>query len=230
MNPIIKEHRPARVDRTKPPTTGRVELPILLFEDQQAWVEWLDLHGSGSTGAWLRSAKKKADIRSLSYDEALEIALCFGWIDSQKKNYDESSWPLIFTPRGPKSVWSKINRAKGRALIDAGRMKPTGLLAVERAKADGRWDAAYDSQNNATVPADLQAELDRNPKAEAFFSTLESANRYAILFRIHTARKPAGEPSGSRPSWRCWRGTRSFIREQSPRACGVAAGWIRLGA
>ena len=166
------------------------ELPILLFEHQQAWAEWLDQQASDSPGAWLRFAKKKSEIRSLSYAEALDVALCHGWIDSQKKSYDEASWLQKFTPRGPKSIWSKINREKVQALIEAGRMKPAGLLAVERAKGDGRWDAAYDSQSNATVPEDLQAALDQNPKASAFFATLDSANRYAILFRIHAAKKP----------------------------------------
>jgi uncharacterized protein YdeI (YjbR/CyaY-like superfamily) len=166
------------------------ELPILLFERQQDWAEWLDQHGSDSPGAWLRFAKKKSEIQSLSYAEALDLALCYGWIDSQKKSYDEASWLQKFTPRGPKSIWSKINREKVQALMEAGRMKPAGLLAVERAKADGRWDAAYDSQSNATVPEDLQAALDQNPKAGAFFATLDSANRYAILFRIHAAKKP----------------------------------------
>jgi uncharacterized protein YdeI (YjbR/CyaY-like superfamily) len=171
-------------------TAVPAELPILLFERQQAWAEWLDRHASDSPGAWLRFAKKKSEIQSLSYAEALDVALCYGWIDSQKKSYDEASWLQKFTPRGPKSIWSKINREKVQALMEAGRMKPAGLLAVERAKGDGRWDAAYDSQSNATVPEDLQAALDQNPKALAFFATLDSANRYAILFRIHAAKKP----------------------------------------
>jgi len=166
------------------------ELPILLFEHPQAWAEWLDQHASDSPGAWLRFGKKKSEIQSLSYAEALDVALCYGWIDSQKKSYDEASWLQKFSPRGPKSIWSKINREKVQALIEASRMKPAGLLAVERAKGDGRWDAAYDSQSNATVPEDLQVALDQNPKARAFFATLDSANRYAILFRIHAAKKP----------------------------------------
>lgn len=171
--------------------TARVAiLPILLFEDQEAWAEWLNQHHSVSPGVWLRLAKKKAPLQSLSYTEALDVALCYGWIDSQKKSFDESFWLQKFTPRGPKSIWSKVNREKVEGLIKAGRVKPAGLAAVESAKADGRWAAAYDSQRNATVPEDLEAEFERNPRARAFFATLDSANRYAVLFRIQTAKKP----------------------------------------
>lgn len=166
------------------------DLPILHFETQQAWETWLARNHSSSPGAWLQFAKKGSAMRSPSYAEALDVALCYGWIDSQKKSYDESSWLQKFSPRGPKSVWSKINREKVDALIEAGRMKPAGLAAVELAKGDGRWDAAYDSQRTATVPEDLQAELDRKPKAKAFFATLDRANRYAVLWRIQTAKKP----------------------------------------
>ncbi|HET6567085.1 MAG TPA: YdeI/OmpD-associated family protein [Rhodothermales bacterium] len=169
---------------------GSAEQPILLFEHEQAWAEWLEEHHADAAGVWLRLAKKKAEFQSVSYAEALDAALCYGWIDSQKKGYDASSWLQRFTPRGPKSIWSRINREKAQALMEAGRMKPAGLAAVERAKEDGRWAAAYDSQRNATVPDDLQVELDRNPKARAFFSTLDSANRYAVLFRIQTAKRP----------------------------------------
>ncbi|HET9223725.1 MAG TPA: YdeI/OmpD-associated family protein, partial [Roseiflexaceae bacterium] len=116
-------------------------------------------------------------------------ALCYGWIDGQKKSHDEASWLQKFTPRGAKSIWSKVNREKALSLIESGQMQPAGLAAVESAKQDGRWEAAYDSQSAAGVPDDLQAELDRNPTAKAFFSTLNSRNRYAILFRIQTAKK-----------------------------------------
>jgi uncharacterized protein YdeI (YjbR/CyaY-like superfamily) len=166
------------------------ELPILLFENQQAWADWLEQHVSDSPGAWLRFAKKKSGLRSLSYAEAVDVALCYGWIDSQMKSLDESSYLQKFTPRGPKSIWSKINREKVQALTEAGRMRPAGLLAVERAKEDGRWDAAYDSPRNATVPEDFQAALDQSPKAKEFFATLNGANRVAILFRLQTAKKP----------------------------------------
>ncbi|HEU5100151.1 MAG TPA: YdeI/OmpD-associated family protein [Roseiflexaceae bacterium] len=165
------------------------ELPILAFETQDAWANWLEEHHADSPGLWLRLAKKASGVTSIDYGQALEVALCYGWIDGQKKGYDDSSWLQKFTPRGPKSIWSKINREKAQQLIDSGRMRPAGMAAIERAQQDGRWEAAYDSQSNATVPDDLQAALDANPEARAFFETLNSANRYAILFRIHTAKK-----------------------------------------
>jgi uncharacterized protein YdeI (YjbR/CyaY-like superfamily) len=166
------------------------DLPIVLFERQHDWQAWLDEHHANAPGVWLRLAKKAADLKSLSYAEALDVALCYGWIDGQKNSYDESSWLQKFTPRGPKSIWSKINREKAQQLIESGKMKPAGLKAIESAKHDGRWHAAYDSQSRATVPSDFQAALESNPEANAFFATLNSANRYAILFRIHTAKKP----------------------------------------
>ena len=165
------------------------DLPVMLFADQQAWASWLDENHTGSSGVWLRLAKKDAEIASVSYVEALDVALCYGWIDSQKKSYDETSWLQKFTRRGPKSIWSKINREKVAKLIQNGQMQPAGLTAVERAQQDGRWDAAYDSARSATVPNDFQAELDKNAQAKAFFATLNSSNRYAILFRIQTAKK-----------------------------------------
>jgi uncharacterized protein YdeI (YjbR/CyaY-like superfamily) len=166
-----------------------VDLPVVLFEVQKEWAAWLKKNHGKSAGLWLRLAKKASDIKSLSYSEALEVALCYGWIDGQKKSYDEESWLQKFTPRGKRSIWSKINREKASALIESGKMGPAGLKAIENAKEDGRWDAAYDSHSTATVPDDLQAALDRNAKAKAFFATLNSQNRYAILFRIQTAKK-----------------------------------------
>lgn len=165
------------------------DLPIILFEEQKAWAEWLDQHHAEAAGIWLRLAKKGSGITSVSYDEAVEAALCYGWIDGQKKSYDETSWLQKFTPRGAKSVWSKINRDKVQRLIASGQMKPAGLKAVEAAQQDGRWEAAYDSPAQAEVPADFQAELDRNVEAKAFFATLNKTNRYAILWRIQTAKK-----------------------------------------
>lgn len=165
-------------------------LPINLFESQQAWEAWLKEHHTAAKGIWLKLAKKGTDILSVDYPQALEIALCYGWIDGQKASYDEQHWLQKFTPRGPKSIWSKINCDKATALIAEGRMQPAGILQVERAKADGRWDAAYDGQSKITIPADLQSELDKNQQAKDFFATLDSRNRYAILFRIHTAKKP----------------------------------------
>jgi uncharacterized protein YdeI (YjbR/CyaY-like superfamily) len=167
------------------------ELPVVLFEDSGAFTEWLDAHHGDSPGVWLRLARKGAALRSLTYAEALDVALCYGWIDSQKKSFDEESWLQKFGPRGAKSLWSRINRDKVEALMAAGRMRAAGIAAVEAAKADGRWDAAYDSQRNATVPDDFQAELDRSPAARGFFATLDGANRYAILFRIQTAKPEA---------------------------------------
>jgi uncharacterized protein YdeI (YjbR/CyaY-like superfamily) len=174
-----------------PSRAGAAPLPVILFEDREAWAAWLDERHATAAGVWLRLAKKGASIRSLSYAEALDVALCYGWIDSQKKGHDAESWIQKFTPRGPKSIWSKVNREKVQALTDAGRMRPAGLRAVEAAKADGRWAAAYDSQRTATVPEDLAAALDGRPEAKAFFAALDGANRYAVLWRVQTARTPA---------------------------------------
>jgi len=168
---------------------ARAELPIELFEDQDAWAAWLESNHADSPGLWLRHAKKASNLASVSYAEALDVALCYGWIDGQKKSYDESSWLQKWTPRGAKSIWSKINREKALKLIEQARIQPAGLAEVERAKQDGRWEAAYDSHSTATVPDDLQAALDSNAEAGAFFATLNSTNRYAILFRIQTAKK-----------------------------------------
>lgn len=165
------------------------EIPVLLFATQKDWEAWLDASHAEAKGLWLRFGKKNSGIESITYAEALDVALCYGWIDGQKKSYDDTTWLQKFTPRGTKSIWSKINREKAEALIKSKQMKPAGLKAIERAKQDGRWDAAYDSQSKASVPEDLQAALDENTKAKAFFVTLKSANRYAILFRIQTAKK-----------------------------------------
>ena len=172
-------------DKNKP----RADLPIVLFEDQAVWAAWLAANHAESPGLWLRHAKKASGLASVSYAEALDVALCYGWIDGQKKSFDQASWLQKWTPRGAKSIWSKINREKVLKLIERGQMKPAGMAAVERAKQDGRWDAAYDSHSTATVPSDLQAALDSNAEAGAFFATLNSTNRYAILFRIQTAKK-----------------------------------------
>ena len=165
------------------------EQPLVHFAEARLWAAWLDEHHATSSGVWLRIAKKASGTASVTYDEALEVALCYGWIDGQKKSYDDASWLQKFTPRGLKSIWSKVNRAKAEKLIDGGEMKPAGLAAVDQAKQDGRWDAAYDSQSSASVPVDFQAALDQHAGARAFFGTLTSRNRYAILFRIQTAKK-----------------------------------------
>lgn len=161
----------------------------VLFADQKAWEGWLARNHSASAGVWLRMGRKGSGVQSVSYAEALDVALCYGWIDAQKKAESEQAWLQRFTPRRPKSIWSKVNRAKVAALIAAGRMQAAGLEQIERAKKDGRWEAAYDSPASAEVPEDLAAALKRNAKAKAFFATLNSANRYAILWRIQTAKK-----------------------------------------
>jgi uncharacterized protein YdeI (YjbR/CyaY-like superfamily) len=169
--------------------TKPTELPTLPFESKKKWSDWLAKQYDKSMGVWLKLAKKDSGISSVTYEEALDIALCYGWIDGQKKSFDDKYWLQKFTPRGPKSIWSKINTEKAEKLIASGEMKPAGLKAVEAAKQDGRWEAAYSSQKNMSVPEDFQAALDKNKKAKAFFATLNSVNRYAILFRIQTAKK-----------------------------------------
>ncbi len=164
-------------------------MPIKPFKNQKAWAAWLEKNHTKFSGVWLQLAKKASGITSVTYDEALEVALCYGWIDGQKKSYNESSWLQKFTPRKAKSIWSKVNVGKAERLIASGQMKKAGLEAIESAKKDGRWEAAYDSQSRATVTEDFQTELDKNAKAKAFFTTLNSTNRYAILFRIQTAKK-----------------------------------------
>jgi uncharacterized protein YdeI (YjbR/CyaY-like superfamily) len=162
---------------------------IIPFKTAKAWEQWLSKNQSASKGIWLKIAKKESGIPSITYPEALEAALCRGWIDGQKKALDDSWWLQRFTPRAARSIWSKINRQKAEALIEKGRMKAAGLREVQRAKEDGRWDAAYDSWSSAEVPADLAAAFARSPKAKAFFETLDSRNRYAILFRLHGAKQ-----------------------------------------
>jgi uncharacterized protein YdeI (YjbR/CyaY-like superfamily) len=161
---------------------------ILQFPDRGSWSAWLERNHGKSTGNWVRLAKKSSPIPLLAYADALEVALCYGWIDAQKKGESETAWLQRFTPRAKKSIWSKINCAKALALIEAGAMQPAGLREVARAQEDGRWDAAYDSHRTAVVPEDLQDALDASPPAQAFFATLNSTNRYAILFRVQTTK------------------------------------------
>lgn len=170
--------------------TDKQDLPIMPFASPGDWEAWLDEHHATSNGLWLKIAKKGSNIATVSYAEALDAALCYGWIDSQKGRFDEDYFLQRFTPRRPRSKWSRINRDKAEKLIEIGEMKPAGLREVEKAKADGRWDAAYASQSKATVPEDLKRKLDENPEAAAFFETLDSTNRYAILYRIQDAKKP----------------------------------------
>jgi uncharacterized protein YdeI (YjbR/CyaY-like superfamily) len=165
-------------------------LPILPFASKKKWSDWLAKQHDKSAGVWLKLGKKDSGTASVTYEEALDVALCYGWIDGQKKGFDNQYWLQKFTPRGPKSIWSKINTEKAERLIASGEMKSAGLKAIEAAKNDGRWSAAYASQKNISIPEDFQAALDKNMKAKAFFSTLKSAERYSFLFRMHHAKKP----------------------------------------
>ncbi len=166
------------------------ELPILLFASPAELEAWLERHHAESEGIWLKIAKKGVGETSVTYAEALELALCFGWIDSQKRGFDERHFLQRFTPRRPRGRWSKINREKAEALLATGSVRPAGLAEIEAAKADGRWEAAYEGQRSAKVPPDLQRELDANPAAAEFFADLDGANRYAILYRLDEAKKP----------------------------------------
>ncbi|MCB0246884.1 MAG: YdeI/OmpD-associated family protein [Anaerolineae bacterium] len=165
-------------------------LATLPFASQEDWRAWLAANHATSAGVWLQLAKVDTGVPSVTYAEALEVALCYGWIDGQKRGLDDVWWLQKFTPRGPRSIWSKINRAKAEQLIASGAMQPAGLAAVEQAMSNGQWEAAYDSQAAAGVPDDLQAALEQNPDALAFFATLNSRNRFAILHRVQTAKKP----------------------------------------
>jgi uncharacterized protein YdeI (YjbR/CyaY-like superfamily) len=165
------------------------ELPILLFESQSAFEAWLEVNHATSDGLWIKMAKKESGHASINHPQALDVALCFGWIDGQRLKFDAEYFLQKFTPRRARSPWSKVNQDKVAALIANGKMREAGLKEIERAKADGRWAAAYESQSKMAVPEDFQVELDKNPAAQAFFDQLNSVNRYAILYRITTAKK-----------------------------------------
>ena len=166
------------------------ELPILECEDRAAWQSWLDTHHGSSEGVWLKLARKQSPVSTVTYPEALEEALRYGWIDGQKAPHDGSFWLQRFTPRGPRSRWSQVNRRKATELIEQGRMTPAGLVAVEAARRDGRWERAYPSSRTATVPEDFQRALDEHPGAKEFFATLGSTHRYSFLYRIEDAKRP----------------------------------------
>ena len=167
------------------------DLPVLAFGSQAAFRTWLDAQHARTPGIWVRIARKATGIKTVTHAEALEVALCYGWIDGQRIPGDvDGYFRQRFTPRRRRSRWSKINREKAEALIARGEMRPAGLAEVERARADGRWDAAYDSPSRATVPGDLQAALDAEPAAAEMFARLTSANRYAILYRVQEAKRP----------------------------------------
>ncbi|HEX6026442.1 MAG TPA: YdeI/OmpD-associated family protein [Solirubrobacter sp.] len=166
------------------------DLPVLTFADKDEFAAWMEANHATSDGIWIKVAKKGTGVPSVHPPEALDVALCYGWIDGLRKSLDDRHYLQKYTPRRARSKWSKINVAKAEALVAAGEMRPAGLAEIERAKADGRWDAAYDSPKNMKVPPDLQAELDKDPAAAAFFASLDSTNRYAILYRLHDAKRP----------------------------------------
>lgn len=171
------------------PSTPQADVSPTLFKSARAFEAWLKKHHARSDGLWLKIAKRGAREASVTYPEAVEIALCWGWIDGQKKGLDDQHFLQRFTPRRARSVWSKINVDKVAALIEAGRMQAPGYAQVEAAKADGRWARAYDGARTAVVPEDLLAALEAEPRAKAFFATLKASNRYAVLWRIQTAVK-----------------------------------------
>jgi uncharacterized protein YdeI (YjbR/CyaY-like superfamily) len=169
---------------------SKPDIPARRFASQRSWETWLRKHHESSDGVWLLVAKRGAERPTVTYAEALEIALCFGWIDGQKRGLDAQHWLQRFTPRRARSIWSKVNCAKSLALIEQGRMQAAGQREVQSAQADGRWAGAYDSPRNAAVPPDLQAALELNTRSKAFFETLDRANRYAVLWRVQTAKRP----------------------------------------
>jgi uncharacterized protein YdeI (YjbR/CyaY-like superfamily) len=171
-------------------TEERAGLPVVAFADAAALERWLTAQPANSKGLWIKLAKAGSARVSVTKAEAIDTALCHGWIDGQLDKYDDEHWLIRFTPRKPRSKWSQVNRTRATQLMEAGRMRPRGLAQVEAAKADGRWDAAYAPASRAEVPTDLQAALDRSPKAAEFFGTLSGANRYAILYRIGAVKKP----------------------------------------
>jgi uncharacterized protein YdeI (YjbR/CyaY-like superfamily) len=171
------------------PTGKKPELPIIPFASREQWEAWLEEQHATSEGLWLKFAKKGSGIETVTYDQAVEVAICYGWIDGQARRLDQDYYLQRFTPRRARSRWSKVNRKKATELIERGQMNPAGLSEVERARADGRWDAAYDAPSTATVPDDLLKELEKNEAARDFFSELDRRNRYAILYQIQDARR-----------------------------------------
>lgn len=168
---------------------AQADAPIIEFKDQKAFEMWLERNFEDQDGIWLKLAKVGKGIKSITYPQAVEAALCFGWIDGVKRGLDETHWLQRFTPRRKRSIWSQINRDKASELIAAGRMRPSGLLEVERAMADGRWELAYAGQASITIPAELQAALDQDPEVAKFFASLNKVNRYAFLHRFHNAKR-----------------------------------------
>jgi uncharacterized protein YdeI (YjbR/CyaY-like superfamily) len=165
-------------------------LDIIPFESASLWEGWLAENHARSQGIWLQIYKKASGKQTVTYAEALDEALCYGWIDGQKQKHDEQSWLQKFTPRRPRSIWSKNNTRNVERLMEAGKIKPAGLKEVETAKRDGRWDNAYVPIREATLPEDFLRELTKDPKAQAFFGTLNQAHTFAIAYRLQSAKKP----------------------------------------
>jgi len=175
--------------KKKNAVTGSAPGAVRGFKTRKEFAAWLDKNHKTSPALWVRMARKGSGIKSITYAEGVEVALCYGWIDAQKLPESETAWLQRFMPRRPRSIWSKVNREKALALIASGQMTRAGLVEIERAKTDGRWEAAYDSQAGASVPPDFEEALERHPKAKAFFKSISAANRYAITWRLQTAKK-----------------------------------------
>lgn len=188
VRPVTSQQ--TRAQTSAMPSASQSQAGAFRFATQHAFESWLRKNHASSDGAWLLIARPGAGEPTVTYSQAVEAALCFGWIDGQKKALDGQHWLQRFTPRRADSLWSKTNRAKAQALVESGRMQPSGMAQIERAKANGRWDTAYDSARTAAVPPDLQAALDAQPAARAFFARLNAANRYAVLWRVQTAKRP----------------------------------------
>jgi len=175
--------------KKKNAVTGSAPGAVRGFKTREEFAKWLDKNHKTSPALWVRMARKGSGIKSITYAEGVEVALCYGWIDAQKLPESETAWLQRFMPRRSRSIWSKVNREKALALIANGQMTQAGLVEIERAKTDGRWEAAYDSQAGASVPPDFEEALERHPKAKAFFNSISAANRYAITWRLQTAKK-----------------------------------------
>jgi len=175
--------------KKKNAVTGSAPGAVRGFKTRKEFAAWLDKNHKTSPALWVRMARKGSGIKSITYAEGVEVALCYGWIDAQKLPESETAWLQRFMPRRSRSIWSKVNREKALALIANGQMTQAGLVEIERAKTDGRWEAAYDSQAGASVPPDFEEALERHPKAKAFFKSISAANRYAITWRLQTAKK-----------------------------------------
>ncbi len=175
--------------KKKNAVTGSAPGAVRGFKTRKEFAAWLDKNHKTSPALWVRMARKGSGIKSITYAEGVEVALCYGWIDAQKLPESETAWLQRFMPRRSRSIWSKVNREKALALIANGQMTQAGLVEIERAKTDGRWEAAYDSQAGASVPPDFEEALERHPKAKAFFNSISAANRYAITWRLQTAKK-----------------------------------------